>query len=90
MRAQGATGSRSGRWARMLGWEGNARAQASPPRATCRPTPGGGAGTLSVVDNRTGRRYEIPVDDHGLIKAMDLKQITAGGDGVGLRTYDNG
>ena len=55
-----------------------------------RPTPGGGPGTLTVVDNRTGKRYEISIDDHGTIKATDLKQVTAGGDGVGLRTYDNG
>ena len=55
-----------------------------------RPTPGGGPGTLTVVDNRTGKRYEMSIDDHGTIKATDLKQVTAGGDGVGLRTYDNG
>lgn len=55
-----------------------------------RPTPGGGAGTLTVIDNRTGKKYEISVSDHGTIKATDLKQITAGGDGVGLRTFDNG
>jgi len=42
------------------------------------------------VDNRTGTRYEIPISDHGTIKGTDLKQITAGGDGAGLRTYDNG
>lgn len=65
-----------------------------PPEAQgcccCRATPGGGPGSLTVIDNRTGRRYEIAVSDHGTIKATDLKQITAGGDGVGLRTYDNG
>ncbi len=58
--------------------------------ACLRPTPGGGAGTLTVIDNRTGKKYEISVSDHGTIKATDLKQITAGGDGVGLRTFDNG
>ena len=56
----------------------------------CRPTPGGGPGTLTVIDNRTGKRYEIAVGDHGTIRATDLKQIRAGGDGVGLRPYDNG
>lgn len=55
-----------------------------------RPTPGGGPGTLSIVDSRTGRRYEIPISAHGTIHGTDLKQITAGGDGVGLRVYDNG
>lgn len=56
----------------------------------CRPKPGGGPGSLTVIDNRTGKRYEIGISEHGLIKGNDLKQITAGGDGVGLRTYDNG
>ena len=55
-----------------------------------RPTPGGGPGTLTVIDNRTGKRYEVPISDHGTIKATDLKLITAGGDGTGLRTFDNG
>jgi citrate synthase len=55
-----------------------------------RATPGGGAGTLTLIDNRTGKRYEVAISDHGSIKATDLKQVTAGGDGVGLRTYDNG
>lgn len=55
-----------------------------------RPTPLGGPGTLSVTDNRTGKNYELKLDDHGLLKANDLKQIVAGGDGVGLRTYDPG
>ncbi len=55
-----------------------------------RPAPGGGPGTLSVTDNRTGKKYEIPISDHGTIKGTDLKKITAGGDGVGIRPYDNG
>jgi citrate synthase len=55
-----------------------------------RPTPLGGPGTLSVTDERTGKTYKLKLDDHGHLKANDLKQITAGGDGVGLRTYDPG
>lgn len=55
-----------------------------------RPKPGGGAGTLSVTDSRTGKKYEIAITESGQIKATDLKKITAGGDGVGLRTYDPG
>ena len=55
-----------------------------------RPAPGGGPGTLSVTDSRTGKKYEIPISDHGTIKGTDLKKITAGGDGVGIRPYDNG
>lgn len=55
-----------------------------------RATPGGGPGTLSITDSRTGRQYSVDIGPHGTIKATDLKQIAAGGDGVGLRTYDNG
>ena len=55
-----------------------------------RPAPGGGPGTLTVTDSRTGKKYEIPISDHGTIKGTDLKKITAGGDGVGIRPYDNG
>ena len=58
--------------------------------ASTRPKPGGGEGTLTVVDNRTGKKYEIKISEGGTIKATDLKKITAGGDGVGLRTYDPG
>ncbi|KAL6780171.1 Citrate synthase 2, peroxisomal [Auxenochlorella protothecoides] len=62
----------------------------APHDQTGRPAVAGGPGSLTVVDNRTGRRYEIPISDHGTILATDLKKITAGGDGVGLRPFDNG
>lgn len=65
----------------------NTKADTSPKE---RPAPGGGPGSLSVLDNRTGKKYEIPISDHGTVKGTDLKKITAGGDGVGLRPYDNG
>ena len=60
------------------------------PAGEERPTSLGGPGTLSVRDSRTGKSYELKLDDHGLLNAKDLKQITAGGDGLGLRTYDPG
>ena len=45
------------------------------------------ANTLTVTDNRTGKQYELPIEN-GTIKAMDLRQIkTADGD-FGLMTYD--
>lgn len=90
----------------------------------------GGKGTLTVVDNRTGKKYtvggqhsrgggwlpvhqcqppniactalaspapaptpsprQLEISEGGTINAAGLKQITAGGDGVGLRTYDPG
>jgi citrate synthase len=43
--------------------------------------------TLTVVDNRTGKTYELPVQD-GTIRAMDLRQIRTGPDDFGLMTYD--
>lgn len=98
-----------------------------------RPAPGGGRGTLTVLDNRTGKKYtvrcgaacagmcawriaELPtrkqtvnnrtphltttcrttscaqleVSEGGTLNAQALKAIKAGGDGVGLRTYDPG
>ena len=31
--------------------------------------------TLSIVDNRTGKKYDLPIQD-GTIRAMDLRQVT--------------
>ena len=45
------------------------------------------ADTLSITDNRTGKTYDIPIND-GTIKALDLRQIKTGGDDFGLMTYD--
>ncbi|NUM78969.1 citrate synthase [candidate division KSB1 bacterium] len=43
--------------------------------------------TLSIIDNRTGKKYEIPVV-HDTIKAMDLRQIKVADEDFGLMTYD--
>ena len=45
--------------------------------------------TLSVTDNRTGKQYELPVND-GTIKALDLRKIKTSEDDFGLMTYDPG
>jgi citrate synthase len=45
------------------------------------------AETLSIVDNRTGKKYELPIQD-GTIRAMDLRQIKAAAEDFGLMTYD--
>src|ERR1700712_2269278 len=45
------------------------------------------ADTLSITDNRTGKKYELPVQD-GTIRAMDLRQIKEKPDDFGLMTYD--
>src|SRR4249920_3101196 len=45
------------------------------------------ADTLTIVDNRTGKKYEVPIQD-GTIRAMDLRQIKTNADDFGLMTYD--
>jgi citrate synthase I (hexameric type) len=45
------------------------------------------ANTLSITDNRTGKAYELPIEE-GTIKALDLRQIKTGEDDFGLMTYD--
>lgn len=43
--------------------------------------------TLTIIDNRTGKKYEIPIV-HDTIKAMDLRQIKVSDDDFGLMSYD--
>ena len=43
--------------------------------------------TLTITDNRTGKNYELPIQD-GTIRAMDLRQIKIEPDDFGLMTYD--
>src|SRR5688572_28931631 len=45
------------------------------------------AETLTITDNRTGKQYEVPIQD-GAIRAMDLRQIKAGPEDFGMMTYD--
>jgi citrate synthase len=45
------------------------------------------ADTLTIIDNRTGRQFELPIQD-GAIRAVDLRQIKTGDDDFGLITYD--
>jgi len=42
---------------------------------------------LSVVDRRTGKSYELPIQN-GTVRAMDLRQIKTGPDDFGLMSYD--
>ncbi len=46
-----------------------------------------GEDTLSVIDNRTGRAYEIPIVD-GTVRALDFRAIRVREDDFGLMTYD--
>src|ERR1051325_6669600 len=43
--------------------------------------------TITITDNRTGKTYELPIQD-GTIRAMDLRKIKASDDDFGLMTYD--
>jgi citrate synthase len=43
--------------------------------------------TLTITDNRTGKQYDVPIEN-GTIKAMDLRQIKTADDDFGLMTYD--
>jgi citrate synthase len=43
--------------------------------------------SLTIVDNRTGKTYELPIQD-GTVRAADLRQIQAGPDDFGLMSYD--
>ncbi len=43
--------------------------------------------SLTITDNRTGKQYELPIQD-GTIKAMDLRQIKVSDADFGMMTYD--
>src|ERR1700760_2416923 len=43
--------------------------------------------TLTVTDNRTGKQYEIPIEDN-TIRATELRKIKTHEDDFGLMTYD--
>ena len=44
--------------------------------------------TLSITDNRTGKKYELPIEEGDVIRAADLRQIKVGKDDFGLMSYD--
>jgi citrate synthase len=43
--------------------------------------------SLTVTDNRTGKQYEIPIEDE-TIRATELRKIKVGDDDFGLMSYD--
>jgi citrate synthase len=45
------------------------------------------ASTLSITDNRTGKQYEVPIENE-TIRATDLRKIKVADDDFGLMTYD--
>ena len=44
--------------------------------------------SLSIVDNRTGKSYEIPIEEGGVIRAAALRNIKTSEDDFGLMSYD--
>src|SRR6187402_2056149 len=45
------------------------------------------AETLTITDNRTGKSYELPIQDE-TIRAVDLRKIKVDAEDFGLMTYD--
>jgi len=43
--------------------------------------------TLTVIDNRTAIKYDLPIQN-GTIRAMDLRKVKTDADDFGLMTYD--
>jgi citrate synthase len=43
--------------------------------------------TLTVTDNRTGKRYELPIQD-GTVRGTDLRQVKTDDEDFGLMVYD--
>ena len=43
--------------------------------------------TLTVIDNRTGRQFELPIK-HDTIRALDLRPIKVRDDDFGMMGYD--
>src|SRR6187200_1833674 len=56
-----------------------------------RASDGGGVATatdtLTITDNRTGRTYEVPIED-GTVRAMALRDIKVDDEDFGLMAYD--
>src|SRR5215831_19077443 len=63
----------------------------SPLPATQTRKPDGAAtasrDSLTIIDNRTGKSYEIPIT-HGTIRAADLRQIKVDPKEFGMMSYD--
>ncbi|KAK2377783.1 citrate synthase, glyoxysomal [Trifolium repens] len=47
-------------------------------------------GTLTIVDERTGKKYQVEVSQDGTVKATDFKKISTGKNDKGLKLYDPG
>ena len=59
--------------------------QSAVPQADNSPVTG--RNSLTITDNRTGRKYEIPIE-HDTIRAIDLRQIKVNEHDFGMISYD--
>ncbi|HVO52901.1 MAG TPA: citrate synthase [Solirubrobacterales bacterium] len=55
--------------------------------ATPEAASAGKSESLTVTDNRTGKTYELPIED-GTVRSMDLRQIKVDPDEFGMLAYD--
>ncbi|KAL9252190.1 Citrate synthase, glyoxysomal-like protein [Drosera capensis] len=62
---------------------------ASAQSVSVEPPPKVG-GSLTVIDERTGKRYQIEVSDEGIVRATDFKKITTERNDKGIKLYDPG
>ena len=46
--------------------------------------------TLTITDNRTGRKYDVDVLEGDVVRAMDLRQIKVDDGDFGMMAYDPG
>jgi citrate synthase len=44
--------------------------------------------TLTIIDNRTGKQYEVPIEEGGVIRASRLRDIKNSADDFGIMSYD--
>ena len=65
----------------------NSNAPSTTEKKTDLMPPMNGKSTITVTDNRTGKQYEIPIEND-TIRAVDLRQIKVKDDDFGMMTYD--
>ena len=66
---------------------GNSGSQDAPAGRIATNDRSAGRDTLSVTDNRTGRTYELPIEN-GTVPAAALRDIKTAPDDFGLMSYD--
>jgi citrate synthase len=66
----------------------NNNTAAAAAEASSNP-PGGSRQSLTIIDNRTGKKYEFPIK-HDTVEAIKFWDIKANPAGSGLRLYDPG